>query len=307
MSRCRYYAIATPEHGPVIGSYSSLTLTIPARWEDMLSGMLDECGSLGCQMTGDHPITVVAYFDEECDVDDVERLIRVRFGELEVAPESFNISRGTIVPEDWEAQWRRTLSPIRIGKSWLVRPSWQTSDAFDRHTLVIDPKMAFGTGTHATTHLCLLELEDMVSSGMSVLDVGTGTGILAIAAAILGARPVIGVEIDPVAMKCACENLALNGQEDAVELVIGTIADLEHGPFDLISANVEFRTLSNIAPDLRDLLQPQGHIVLSGILNIEADAFVERIKRAGLLPRRMRRRYDPTTDDRWVCVVAAVA
>jgi ribosomal protein L11 methyltransferase len=285
-------------------SYSTLTVGLPGRWHDLLTDVLAEHGTLGLETNGDDPVVVVAYFDSDADLAAVEGDIVRRLGESGVDPRSVEISGDTVASADWESQWRRTLSPIRIGRQWVVRPSWQSSDSFDRETLVIDPKMAFGTGTHATTHLCLLELSDMIEPGMSLLDVGTGTGILAIAAAKMGAEPVVGVEIDPVAIDCARENLVLNDETDRIELVTGTVEDVPAGRFDLISANVEYRTLVQIAPVLKGHLRPGGRVLFGGILYMEADALLEKVRQSGFRPCRVRRRYDPTTDDRWVSVVA---
>jgi len=293
--------------------YASLSITLPARWADALSDLLGEVGSLGCEVRGDDPATFVAYFEGGTNLDPVERLLRLRLEEASAAPEEVAIVRGIVPPTDWEATWRRTLAPVRVGRRWLVRPSWLSSEGYDRQTIIIDPKMAFGTGTHATTQLSLIELEDIVRPGMSVLDVGTGTGILAIAAAKLGAgarngrtgsMPVVGVEIDPVAIDCARENLVLNDMGDRVTLVTGTLGDVPPGRFDIVIANIEFRTLVSLAGDLRDRLGPGGTALFSGILQMEADAFVAQMRRRGWRSIRVRRQYDPMTDDGWILLVA---
>ena len=287
--------------------YSCLTIATSSRWVDLLTDALAELGTLGLQVNDGDPITIVAYFEGGDNLDVVERVIRSRLDDRCIQKGTVTIAHGTVPPTDWETQWRQTLSPVRIGRRWLVRPSWHSSDAFDRETLIIDPKMAFGTGTHATTHLCLVELENLVSPGMSVLDLGTGTAILAIASVKMGARPVVAVEIDPVAVECARENLVLNHADESVRLITGTLDDVEPGRFDVVMANIEYRTLVVVASDIRERLHPGGVAVFSGILDMEADAFAERLRSAGLRVLRMRHRYDPTTDDRWVSFAASSA
>ena len=285
--------------------YSCLTITAPTRWVELLTSILGELGTLGCQIHDGTPTAIVAYFEGGDNLNAVEHIIRSRLSDRGIEQESVTISHGAMASTDWEAQWRETLSPARIGRRWLVRPSWHSSDPFDRDTLIIDPKMAFGTGTHATTHLCLVELEELVDPGMSVLDVGTGSGILAIAAAKMGARPTIGVEIDPVAIECAKENITLNDVENVVELVTGTLDAIALKLFDLVVANIEYRTLVEISPMIRNRLQPGGFTLFSGILHLESDRFLDHVRASGMQPRRVRHRYDPMTDDRWVSVVAS--
>ena len=289
-------------------AYSSLTVTIPADDAEFMTDLLAELGTIGCELRGEDPVTITAYFEGGDNLDAVERVIRSRLGDACLPENSLIVERGVVPQADWETVWRQSLHPMRVGRSWVVRPPWIASEGFpNRETLVIDPKMGFGTGTHATTRLCLIELEDLVRPGMSVLDVGTGTGILAIAAAKLGAQPVVGVEIDPVAVQCATENLALNDMTGHVELVTGTLADLtpRREGWDLIVANIEYRTLVAFAPAFRARIRPAGLAILSGILQLEAQHFLRELRRAGWRPIRLRRRFDPMTNDGWVCCVAA--
>ena len=284
--------------------YSCLTITFPAEYAEIMNDLLHELGTLGCQMQGDDPLTLVAYFEGRDNLDAIERVVRLRMQDAGLEGARLAISRGATPRTDWEAVWRQSLSPVRVGRRWLVRPSWQSSEGFRRETLVIDPKMAFGTGTHATTQLCLVELETLVKPGMSVLDVGTGTAILAIAAARLGAGRIVGVDVDPEAVECAKENLALNGLTGRIELVLGTLDDVPPLRVDLVIANIEYRTLVGIGRKLKERLQPGGMVLFSGILQIEAETFLAEIRRIGWRPLRARRQYDPMTNDGWVSCVA---
>ena len=287
--------------------YSNLTITVPARWADTVGDLVAELGSLGAQILGDDPVTYVAYFEGGDALDAVERVVRVRLRDAGIADGDVEIASQVVPDTDWEAAWRATLAPVRVGRTWLIHPSWQTPDAVYRRAIVVDPKMAFGTGTHATTQLCLVEMEDLVRSGDSVLDIGTGTGILAMACVLLGARPVLGIEVDPVAIDCARENLTLNGLDESVELLTGRLDDAPPRAYDLIVANIEFRTLTAIAAELRSRIAPGGRALLSGILEIERDRFLDEIRNRGWRVLRARRQYDPMTDDAWISVVASPA
>ena len=166
-----------------------------------------------------------------------------------------------IADEDWLETWKAQFTPVRIGP-FFVRPSW--SDARDDGIeLVLDPGMAFGTGLHPTTRQCLEAVGDLEVRGRSVLDVGTGSGILAIAAAKRGARPVVGVDVDPLAVRAATENAQRN--DVRVEIREGSAADVS-GRFDIVLANLVADVIVAVAADLRARLAPGGVVVCAGIV-----------------------------------------
>ncbi len=286
--------------------YSTLTITVPVSAFDDVGDLLDELGSMGSQILGADPVTFVAYFEGGDTFESISQLLRSRCREMGIAESDLSIVSGVIPGEDWEAAWYETLSPLRIGRRWLVRPSWHTSEGFDRETIIVDPKMAFGTGTHATTQLCLIEIEDTVRPGDSLLDVGSGTGILAIGGVKLGAERAVAVEIDPIAVECAVENLRINGLSDRIEQVTGTLDDIDNERYDLVVANIEYRTLIHLATELVGYLAPGGTAVFSGILQFERERFLAHLRTAGWNILRVRRQYDPMTDDSWIAVVANV-
>jgi ribosomal protein L11 methyltransferase len=167
--------------------------------------------------------------------------------------------------EDWSETWKKGLGPLAIGRVF-VRPSWVDAPLpAGMVEVVLDPGMAFGTGTHPTTSLCLAALSDLLDQrpGASVLDVGTGSGLLAIAARKLGAGRVAGNDNDPVAVAVARENAGRNGAE--VHLTEDPLPRLE-GPFELVVANILANTLVELAPELERQLAPGGVVLLSGIL-----------------------------------------
>jgi ribosomal protein L11 methyltransferase len=183
-----------------------------------------------------------------------------------------------IKDEDWLESWKASFKPIRIG-AFLVRPTWSAADPGDAVVLSLDPGMAFGTGLHPTTQGCLRTLSRVDVAGLRVADVGTGSAILAIAAAKRGAREVIGLDIDEVAIHEAKENVTRNGV--TVVLGVGSAADLE-GIFDVVLANIVAAVLQKIAVDLVAHLAPAGRLVLAGIVATEEDETVAAYTALGL-------------------------
>ncbi len=212
---------------------------------------------------------VVAYFAERAEA---EAAAAPRAGELEELPE-----------QDWSETWKQGLAPMSIGRAF-VRPSWiPAATPEGMAEIILDPGMAFGTGTHPTTALCLAALSDLLGDrpGARVLDVGTGSGLLAIAARKLGGGRVAGNDNDPVAVRVARENAALNGV--ALDLNERDVPE-QQGPFDLVLANILANTLVALAPALAAQLAPGGVVLLSGILRPQEEEVRAAYLAAGLVP-----------------------
>lgn len=179
--------------------------------------------------------------------------------------------------EDWEWGWKQYFKPFPVGKTFLIKPSWETvDDAGSRRILEIDPASSFGTGSHDTTQLCMAALEKTVRGGEALLDMGTGSGILAIAAAMLGAEVRAVVDIDENCLKTAAENAEKNG----VSIGMGFCGDVLREPalaeklggaYDIIVANIVADVIIGMAPLFRDKLKPGGTLICSGILNERAE------------------------------------
>lgn len=184
---------------------------------------------------------------------------------------------------DWAEAWKKGYDIQRLGRRLVIVPTWlEYSPAPGEVVIRLEPGMAFGTGLHPTTRLCAAALEDYLRPGDHVLDVGTGSGILAIAAAKLGAATVRAVDIDPVAVRVAHENAALNGVESVLEIEVGS-AEPGLGQFDVITANILANVIVDLTGDLVTCLAPSGYLIAGGILEAHEASVLERWRAAGLI------------------------
>lgn len=204
--------------------------------------------------------------------------------------------------EDWSSSWKVHFKPLRVGKHLLIVPTWEEATQLPGDLVIrIDPGMAFGTGGHETTRLCLELVEQVMeerdrASAPSLLDLGTGSGILAMAASLLGAGRILALDIDPDAVIVARENLALNQLIDRVECGTTPLESLTER-FDIILANILAEELVRLAPHLTDCLNPGGSLILSGIL-----AEKEQLVRRGFDSQPLK--YSRTVcDGEWVAML----
>jgi ribosomal protein L11 methyltransferase len=183
---------------------------------------------------------------------------------------------------DWADAWKRHFFVHRVGERLTIVPSWRRHrPGPDELILRLDPGMAFGTGLHPTTRLCLRALEREVRPGCSLLDLGTGSAILALAAAKLGARRVLGLEIEPVAVRVAAENVRRNRLRRIIEIREGSLPVEPAERFDLVVANISFRVLSELQGLIRASLAPGGRALLSGVLERDAPALLAQLEAHG--------------------------
>ena len=208
-------------------------------------------------------------------------------GELEITP------LGT--DEDWRDSWKQHFTLLRVGKNLVVKPSWIEYEAKPKDVVIdLDPGLAFGTGYHPTTYSCLEALEEIVKPGHSVLDVGTGSGILTIAAAKLGATRITAVDIDGHAVRAARKNFRRTGISDLVNAESGSIPNnaTRGQTYDVAVANISARGIRLVSPAIPDLLSPEGVFVASGIIVDQHDEAASAIADAGLVVEEMRQRED---------------
>jgi ribosomal protein L11 methyltransferase len=193
--------------------------------------------------------------------------------------------------EDWANAWKAHYKPFRIGKRIWIQPSWLDDDEPaeedvrqpDDIVLTLDPGMAFGTGLHPTTQMCLQLLEDLVQPGMRVLDVGTGSGILAIAAARLGAAAAYGIDTDPIAIRTTRENVALNGVGERVTADVGELASVSDKGWDIVVVNILAPVIQLLLAehDLLGYVRPGGWLLLSGIIDQQAEGVEASVTAVG--------------------------
>lgn len=172
------------------------------------------------------------------------------------------------VEEDWINNWKQYFKPIPVGQKLLIRPTWEeVKDSGGRTVLDLDPGLAFGTGTHETTRLCMELLEQYVRPGMNVLDVGCGSGILSVAALLLGADKAVGVDIDELAVKTAVENAEINHVEDRFTGICGNLTDQVTGTYDIVVANIVADVIIMLTKDVEQFMKPDTVYLMSGIID----------------------------------------
>lgn len=301
--------------------WTRLTLEVPGDLSDLVSGLLFESGTCGIQVEDGSDRTHVrlsAYFETAAHQADAERsLDRLRQTEASIG----QTTGEPVADEGWGDRWKEFFQPIRVGDGILVGPPWADMQAEPGGmVIVIEPKMAFGTGRHESTRIALDALRRSIHRGDRILDLGTGSAILSIAAAKLGAR-CLAVDNDPVAVENARENLSANGVSDLVDTLCGSLDDVPPGldwegqairkgsplarpaspcsaPFDVIVANLQTNILIPLLGDLRARVRPGGRLILSGILDRE-----EGDIRAALLKASWGE-PEVTSEGEWIGVVA---
>ena len=207
------------------------------------------------------------------------------------------VSMTTIDDEDWAENWKSQYKPFRLGKHIVIRPGWEEYDAEPTDKVVtIDPGMAFGTGTHETTGMCVSLVEEYVKEGMDVIDVGTGTGILAIAAAHMGAKHVLASDIDPMAVRVAKENIEINGFSDVIEAKEGDLLEAAESDANVVIANIIADVIIHICAPVRALIREGGVFICSGIAREREDEVIEALKKAGY------GKLDKRNDGEWTAI-----
>lgn len=223
-------------------------------------------------------------------------LCRVLAG-LDPSVDLESISIRAIADQDWNASWLASLQPVKIGRHFRIRQSWNSCDpSFAGIELVIDPKRAFGSGYHATTQLLVEWLENIVKGGEQVLDIGTGSGILAMAALRLGARSAVGIDNDPEAIECAQENAQANGFRGELSLRTSTLEEIGPVQYDLVVANLDRKTILTLCPLIRRHLKEGCMAYLSGLQNTD---FEEVCKAVSVIGGRIVARRDR---EDWIAV-----
>jgi len=234
---------------------------------DLLSGQLWNLDIEGLSETNN---SLLVYADQKSSIktdlieSELRKLVR------ENILESFTIDEGEIEEINWNEEWEKKIQPIQVTDKIIITPSFhKIEDAPDKMIIIIDPKMSFGTGEHETTKLVLQLLEEIYSNHKKVLDIGSGTAVLAIAAAKMGAEKVIAVDNDEWCSENGTENVGANNVDDKVQVLMGEISSVSDNNFDLILANINRNILVEIADDINKRLAKKGDLILSGLLDVD--------------------------------------
>ena len=194
----------------------------------------------------------------------------------------FELVSDVVNDSSWADGWKKFFKCTEIGNNLVIRPSWETYDnKTNRKILSIDPGAAFGTGTHATTSLCLEILDKCITEESTVLDIGCGSGILAIAGVLLGAKSAVGVDIDAQSVKVANENAEINNVTDNTKFIVGDLADKITDKYSVVCANIVADVILKLLENVADFMEESAILITSGIINIRRDDVVEGFKKFG--------------------------
>ncbi|WP_110111393.1 50S ribosomal protein L11 methyltransferase [Bacillus sp. CGMCC 1.16541] len=202
--------------------------------------------------------------------------------------------------EEWATAWKKYYHPVKISERFTIVPTWETYEPVSTDELIIelDPGMAFGTGTHPTTVMSLQGLERTVKPGDTVIDVGTGSGVLSIGAGLLGAKHVQALDLDEVAVASARLNIKLNKVHDVVTVSQNNLLDNVEGPVDVVVANILAEVIVRFVDDVARVLKPKGVFITSGIISAKKDEVKEALIKAGFIIKEV------TVMEDWVAIIA---
>jgi ribosomal protein L11 methyltransferase len=247
-------------------------------------------------------LAVRAYFAADARAEDTKAQLEVALGHMSLMYPMPTPEYKLVADEDWAEAWKAHYHALRVGKRLLIRPRWiQMEEMPDDIVIALDPGMAFGTGTHPSTQLCLEAIESLTQPGTQVLDMGTGSGILAIAAVKLGAAHVLAIDIDPVAVQVAQENAAENGVADKITAQTGSLESVTGSArrFDLVVVNIIARVIIQMCQKhLGDTVRPGGRAIFSGIIHEQVEEVEAALRATGLEPYTRRQQGD------WVVIEA---
>ena len=275
------------DNGLMIEDYSDFSL----------NGMYGDLADESILNADKNTVKVSLFVPEEKNLSEYRMFIEARLGSLGLP---YSIDCENMKEDDWAESWKQYYKPIKLGKVTIV-PAWENYDAEKGEVIIkMDPGMAFGTGTHETTRLVMRIMQDEISGGERVLDVGTGSGILSICASKLGARSCNAYDIDPVAVKIAEENARLGGCENITVGVSDLLrgVDTSGGKYDFCVANIVSDIIIRMMPDIGKYLRDGAPLILSGIIEPRADEVRECVKKHGFSIVREEKEND------WVAILA---
>ena len=281
--------------------WNYLQFSLHPRHLESASALVAEMGTRGIH---EEPleagaVLLKAYFDPSSDIGGICRDFQVRCRDAAVP--LAGCATGVEEEKDWLKGWRRRLQPFPVGARWWISPRRHAprTPVQDRIPIWLEPQMAFGTGTHESTQLCLEAVETMPLTGKTVLDIGTGSGILAIACAKLGAESILACDIDPVAIQAAEANCGRNRVDHRIRLLAGEVEAIAGSRFDVILANLEGNLIRRKLKGFSQHLKPEGRLILSGLLGRDATPIC---RSASIGARRLTLLQDLAKGE-WRCLV----
>ncbi|BAN62409.1 ribosomal protein L11 methylase [Streptococcus anginosus subsp. whileyi MAS624] len=288
-----------------MNTWQELTITVSREAEEAVSNILIDLGSQGVaiddsadylgeagpfgevlpQVKQLNTVAITAYYPETVNLEMIrqemkERLAQLRDFGLEIG--KIQLTTQQLAEEDWADNWKKYFEPARITHDLTIVPSWTDYEAGPSEKVIkLDPGMAFGTGTHPTTKMSLFALEQILRGGETVLDVGTGSGVLSIASSLLGAKEIFAYDLDDVAVRVAQENIALNAGTENIHVAAGDLLKGVDIVADVIVANILADILVNLTDDAYRLLKDEGYLIMSGIISEKWDLVRESAEVAG--------------------------
>ena len=269
---------------------------------DPLSAFFFDLGATGVVLEDFGNQTLKAYLPLDKSPEEIQNKIITYLGELSLIHPHLpfpDFRLNQIKNQDWQKNWRRFFRPVQVTPTLLILPVWEKQPVQDRqtHVIRIDPGPAFGTGQHATTKMCLQAMESIgAERGRTLLDVGTGSGILAIYGVKLGFERIMAIDVDPEAVRWAEQNIRLNGATNAVSLSETPVQTINER-FYLVCANLILGELLRLMPDFHPLVESGGYLVISGILREQVEQIQEALHTTLFASTRT------LTQDEWACMV----
>ena len=282
---CKGVAIEDPED--ILGREQG-----PLTWDFADINVLEHKGKVA---------VVKAYFAEEDNIEEIlgyvnEKLVELK--EMGIDLGEAKVEHEKMYEEDWANTWKQYYKPSKVGEKIVVKPIWEEYKEKEGELVVnLDPGMAFGTGTHETTRMCIQALEKYVKEESTVFDVGCGSGILAIAAAKLGAKLAVGVDLDPVAVESSIENVGYNNLNN-IEILHGNLVEVIDGKADIVVANILAEIICILTDDVKRVMKDGGVFITSGIIHDRVDMVCEKLEATGFEV------IEKNRDGEWNCIVA---
>ncbi|WP_270210783.1 50S ribosomal protein L11 methyltransferase [Streptococcus anginosus] len=288
-----------------MNTWQELTITVSREAEEAVSNILIDLGSQGVaiddsadylgeagpfgevlpQVKQLNTVAITAYYPETVNLEMIrqevqERLAQLRDFGLDIGETQLTTQQ--LAEEDWADNWKKYFEPARITHDLTIVPSWTDYEAGPSEKVIkLDPGMAFGTGTHPTTKMSLFALEQVLRNGETVLDIGTGSGVLSIASSLLGAKEIFAYDLDDVAVRVAQENIALNAGTENIHVAAGDLLKGVDIEADVIVANILADILIHLTDDAYRLLKDEGYLIMSGIISEKWNLVRESAEAAG--------------------------